>query len=93
MISTYGVESVSSKQNMTLFVRTVCGVGRFILSREDLPASHHNNDYNNNWTQPGLGARGASLSSPGRLVLSNFRGAGHRLARICELYVDHEDRA
>ena len=37
---------------------------------------NHNN--NNNACQPGLGACGASLSSPGSLVLSDLIGAGDR---------------
>ena len=40
----------------------------------------NNNDNGNNQNafQPGLGACGASLSSPGRLVLSNLIGARNR---------------
>ena len=37
-----------------------------------------NSNNNQNARQPGLGACGASLSSPGRLVLSNLIGAGNR---------------
>ena len=37
-----------------------------------------NNNNNNDAFQPGLGVCGASLSSPGRLVLSDLIGAGNR---------------
>ena len=37
---------------------------------------------NNDMCQPGLGACGGSLSSPGRLVLSDLIGTGNRFVRI-----------
>ena len=48
---------------------------RVILNRT---ASVQINNNNNDACQPGLGACGASLSSPGRLVLNDLIGAGNR---------------
>ena len=47
-----------------------------------------NNNNNSNMCQPGLGAYGASLSSPGRLVLRDMIGVSNR--QMVNVRQDHK---
>ena len=49
-----------------------------VLMSSSVYTCQHNNIHHQNALWPGLGACAASLSSPGRLVLSDLIGAGNR---------------